>query len=593
MAGVTALIASLVPSASAASAGAQLVPGLASLNQGSRATVLSISCPSAGNCAAGGSYTSSGSGAYPDEQAFVATEVNGIWGSAQEVAGTLNAGNYAAVNSVSCSSAGNCVAGGDFAQPRYQGAVTAGQAFVATEVNGIWGSAQEVAGTLNKGYNAEVYSVSCSSDGNCVAAGSYNAGSPYSFTEAFVVNEVNGIWGSAQEVAANHNTGGGAAVNSVSCSSAGTCVAAGYYTEISGTTQAFVDDEENGTWMPVQEVAANLNAVVGGGAWVYSVSCPSDGNCAAGGYYTDSSGNYQAFVVNEVNGSWGGATEVAENHNAGGDAQVNSVSCSSDGNCVAAGYYTDSSNHTQAFVANEVNGNWGSAQEVAGTLNAGGYAQVSSVSCSSDGNCVAGGYYAVNANGVAQSFSVVESSGTWSAASLIPGLSSLTTGSNQGSLFNAVSCPTTGTCAAGGAVGTSYFGGTEFAVVGQGWVIDFPPTQVSSPLNVTAVRGASWLRATWSATPNALGYQCTLLTGIGVPSSFVLRTATPSCTFLGLDRTTAYGVEVSAIATTGRSTSVSAWPVSHEIVCVRAARHLTRVGVYPVCPAGFRMVSSS
>jgi hypothetical protein len=34
-----------------------------------------------------------------------------------------------------------------------------------------------------------------------------------------------------------------------------------------------------------------------------SVSCASPGNCSAGGVYEDSSGNAQAFVVSQVNGT--------------------------------------------------------------------------------------------------------------------------------------------------------------------------------------------------------------------------------------------------------------------------------------------------
>ena len=32
---------------------------------------------------------------------------------------------------------------------------------------------------------------------------------------------------------------------------------------------------------------------------VFSISCPSPGNCAAGGAYTDASGHVQAFVANQ------------------------------------------------------------------------------------------------------------------------------------------------------------------------------------------------------------------------------------------------------------------------------------------------------
>src|SRR5215467_730872 len=41
-----------------------------------------------------------------------AAAAGGTWGSAQEVAAVLNTGGFAEVNSVSCASAGNCSAGG-------------------------------------------------------------------------------------------------------------------------------------------------------------------------------------------------------------------------------------------------------------------------------------------------------------------------------------------------------------------------------------------------------------------------------------------------------------------------------------------------
>ena len=107
-----------------------------------------------------------------------------------------------------------------------------------------------------------------------------------------------GTWGSAQEVAAALNTGRFAAINSVSCASAGNCSAGGSYTSSSRRAPAFVVNETNGTWGPVQEVAAALNA--GGSAAIESVSCASAGHCSAGGYLSDSSGRLQAFVAGET-----------------------------------------------------------------------------------------------------------------------------------------------------------------------------------------------------------------------------------------------------------------------------------------------------
>jgi hypothetical protein len=101
------------------------VPGTGALNQGSAAQVGSVSCASAGNCAAGGGYTDS-----LTRPAFVASEVNGTWHAAIEVPGTatLNQGGLAMIFSVSCAMAGRCAAGG-----YYQDASGHVQAFVVNE----------------------------------------------------------------------------------------------------------------------------------------------------------------------------------------------------------------------------------------------------------------------------------------------------------------------------------------------------------------------------------------------------------------------------------------------------------------------------
>ena len=91
---------------------------------------------------------------------------------------------------------------------------------------------------------------------------------------------------------------------------------------------------------------------------------------------------------------WGRAAEVPGlgTLNVGGNAQVLSVSCWRAGRCAAGGFYTDASQHQQAFVVDETNGRWREAEEVPGSaeLNAGGGAQVLSVSCPPGGECAGG-----------------------------------------------------------------------------------------------------------------------------------------------------------------------------------------------------------
>jgi hypothetical protein len=85
------------------------------------------------------------------------------------------------------------------------------------------------------------------------------------------------------------------------------------------------------------------------------MSCAAAGSCLAGGIYTDSSGHGQAFVASQVNGTWGKAIEVPGTAalNSGGRDAVNSVSCAAAGTCSAGGFYTESSNHQQAFVVSQ------------------------------------------------------------------------------------------------------------------------------------------------------------------------------------------------------------------------------------------------
>jgi len=360
------------------------VPGLAALNAGGDAYVSSVSCAPADGCAAGGSYRDQ-SRKY---QGFVASERNGRWGQAMKVPGlaALNQGGNASVISVSCGGAGNCAAGGYYGF--YTNNDNSGRGFVVSERNGAWGTAIEVPGlaALNQGGGAAVESVSCGAAGNCAAVGTYVYGGNY--LQGFVVSEQNGVWGQAIEVPGLGalNKGGNADNSSVSCAPAGGCAAGGYYTDGTGHYQGFVAVERNGAWGKAIEVPGLGALNKGGMAGISSVSCASPRNCAAGGYYTtDRPGVTQGFVAIERDGRWGTAISVPglAALNTGRYADVLSVSCGSPGNCAAGGYYTDRSGHHQGFVAVERNGRWGTAIQVPGlrALNKGGHAQVTSVSC--------------------------------------------------------------------------------------------------------------------------------------------------------------------------------------------------------------------
>ena len=115
-------------------------------------------------------------------RAFVVSERNGAWGKPKQVTGlaALTTDHFASVDTVSCPSVGNCSAGGSYA-PGSTNHLQNREAFLVSEKNGVWGKAQNVAGLakLNTGDKgggspgAGFYQISCSSAGNCLAAGSY------------------------------------------------------------------------------------------------------------------------------------------------------------------------------------------------------------------------------------------------------------------------------------------------------------------------------------------------------------------------------------------------------------------------------------
>src|SRR5580765_5566970 len=183
-------------------------------------------------------------------------------------------------------------------------------------------------------------------------------------------------------------------------------------------------------WAPAIEVPGIAALNTYGIAQVSSVDCSTAGNCTSGGYYYDGSFREQAWVADETSGTWGTAIEVPGTAalNAGGAALVSSVSCSSPGNCTAGGTYTDNLGFVQAFVADETSGTWGTAIEVPGTstLNLGN-ASVASVSCASDSNCTATGLYHDSSHNP-HAYVVDKTSGTWGTAIEVPGLAALNTG---------------------------------------------------------------------------------------------------------------------------------------------------------------------
>ncbi len=385
---------------------AEAIPGLAALlgPKSGGATVTELSCPSEGNCGAGGSYSPAGH----VTRAFVVSEKNGHWSRAEQVPGLakLATGRFSEVETVSCPSPGNCGAGGSYTTSATKKGGVRQETFVVSERHGIWGKAEEAPGTakLNVGGAAEFNQVTCPSAGNCLGVGSYEGKKG---SGPFAVTEKHGSWGKARTfprimartAVQARNFAGFAAITRISCRSIGNCTGAGFYYYDEDQDAVFAFSQKNGIWGAITPISFTGEFPGGVGQInLRLLSCPSQGNCVAGGGFGDPNDPElgQAYFVTERNGVWGNAEippGVLALSGSSMQSSLNAVACRSAGNCSAAGGYV-SSGGSGVYVITEVNGVWGTAAQLAAVkpLNS-SQLGVAALSCGAAGNCSLGGSF--------------------------------------------------------------------------------------------------------------------------------------------------------------------------------------------------------
>jgi hypothetical protein len=333
------------------------IPGISALAAlGGVIPTVTLACAAPGSCTIAGSYPVAQGPSKPAVfHSFVADEVNGTWRQPAGIPGlqALSRGGDIGFPALSCPSPGNCTLAGSYPLPGAAQAApgstsnTPQQGYVASEVNGTWGTAIQVpggtalttaAGTLNLG------SLSCSAPGDCVAAGDYATSGDFSAAQhAVVVAESGGTWSAAAALPGMQR------LTVIDCPDAGSCVASGKDTQ----GNAAIVRETDGRWGTPAEIPG-LQALAPpaekGSATVDALACPTAATCAAAGEYTiegeiDGKGNRpsQVFVAGEVRGTWGAAlvppgltTPTTASY-----PQFIKLACAAPGNCAAGGVYVD------------------------------------------------------------------------------------------------------------------------------------------------------------------------------------------------------------------------------------------------------------
>jgi hypothetical protein len=523
------------------------LPGLSTINQFA-ASPGPIVCTSSGNCVSGGAFTDGNQA----DQAFLAQETNGKWSSAMEVGAALNTGGLGQIVAISCPSAGNCTAEGN-----YTDLGSAVHTFVINQVNGTWGFPTEVPDytALALQDTSQMLVLSCSSTTTCVGLGTY-VNHLAGVAQPIIYTETNGVWGTPVEVqgSAAFNTNGLALPGGLDCTSVGNCAAGGDVVVVT-STGAFVEpwlvSETNGVWGPIAAIPGVAALSREDAASLTALSCGSDGDCVAGGDYLNTSGNSQAYVASEQGGVWGSATQLFATQLLGSGLSntVNSVACPSAGNCTAIGAFADAKGISQAFVVDDTNHTWGSASEIPGVqaLNNNAGATLTELSCSAVGVCSAGGTYLDSAQKT-QAFLINETSGSWSSPIEVPGSATLNKGG--AAQVNQVSCSGDGSC---GVQGTYTDGSqnTQLFVVNSSVIA--PTTIASAPRHVTAVDKKGVVTVRWTAPASNGGAAITKYSVVSLPAAKTCTTTATSCTFKGLNKKVHYSFEVRATNKDGLS----------------------------------------
>jgi hypothetical protein len=422
-------------------------------------------CPTATACSAAGFVSTTAT-----SDAVVVDESNGVWQRAEVIEGTAtrDVGNNATINALSCASPGNCSAGGSFvngaglSHEQFFNGDASTTAFVVNEVAGTWRGAHAVTGVVAPGIEegAAITFVSCTSAGNCAAAGRFAsvgcadgdntcvlAGATYKrqFEKSFVVNEVHGVWGQPQWLR-DANRGEYPTLNGLSCGAPGSCAVVGTSESPSGEQEGFVVNEVGGKWQraalfPATELTGQTSSQL------YAVSCGSRGNCTAGGSYTYKYGDTSPFLVDETAGTW--RRPIVAKGSSGADlngyAQIQSISCATSNECTAFGEALSRDENLNYFVLTNREGTWSSARLVPGMKSTAfqGYGG-SEMACSASQSCVVAGSYFTSLPSTTP-YALTENDGHFSRVKNLRGVARLDLAPTAGDVV-ALSCGASNDC---------------------------------------------------------------------------------------------------------------------------------------------------
>ena len=301
------------------------VPPVAGALPGSPTTLTSISCATAGQCVAVGRYQD-GAGHY---QGLIGRLSGGVWHTSKAPLPADAAQNpIGDLEWVSCVAASKCTAVGAYVNKL-------GARVLTLEVlsGGTW-TASKAPLPLDAASDPLAYLgyLTCLSADDCTAVGNYS--SVTDGTDGLILRELGGSWHAitAPLPAGADPEDPRASISEVSCPTVSFCAATGGYTTDEGNFGAVIETLARGTWKAIPAPAPVDDQT---GRYMASVSCPTAQFCVAGG-----STDFNGLLDQYYHGKW--SFTVAPLPGPGFHAlfRTNSVSCAAYLECTAFGSFT-------------------------------------------------------------------------------------------------------------------------------------------------------------------------------------------------------------------------------------------------------------
>jgi hypothetical protein len=379
------------------------------------------------------------------------------WTAAEAPLPTNADGNpFVTLGSVTCTSDGSCVATGDYTD-------TSGnqQGLIETFAGSAW-TAAEAPLPSDAGANPRLSlgAVVCPADGSCVATGDYTdtSGSQQGLIETLASDTWTPM---TAPLPSNAGDNPFVSLEPPACSSDGTCVVTGDYTDTSNDVRSTIETLSEGTWT-AQQAPLPSNAGTSPGSSIGAPACPADGSCVAVVDYNDTTGNVQSSIDTLSGGHWSAMEAPLPSDDAASGHERNllgPVSCPAVGSCVAVGSFTPTTGNFQGFIETLAGGSWTplDAPLPANAPSADAVASLGVVTCPTPGTCVAVGWY-YDTSGSYHVIDETLAGGTWTPTEeALPAHPAPRNPSDPGQGLGNVTCQDTGSCMAVG----SYFAGRK------------------------------------------------------------------------------------------------------------------------------------